>query len=195
MSANPYNSVLRSSLTRRLWLVISFAMLIPVGLALFSRWFEAEERSASLQTQELTTLSRDKASTLLFNARQVPADFARGLEGRYLVVLDGAGAPRFSSSTVPDELLQLFERRVPTAEDAPNGTTILAWYASGREWRGAMTHLQPSTPGDRMTATTVVVFAPEATFGSTASDLLPTVLALLALTVVIGFAVAAIVSE
>lgn len=58
MSANPYNSVLRSSLTRRLWLAITLAMLVPVGLALVSRWFEAEERRASLQNQELTTLSQ-----------------------------------------------------------------------------------------------------------------------------------------
>ena len=42
MSSNQYNSVLRSGLTRRLWLIITLAMLIPVGLALFSRWFEAE---------------------------------------------------------------------------------------------------------------------------------------------------------
>src|SRR5262245_34188937 len=104
MGANPYNSVLRSSLTRRLWLVITLAMLVPVGLALFSRWFDAEERRASLQNQDLSTLSREKASTLLFNARNVPADFSRGLDGRYLVVLDGAGITRFSSSTVPDEL-------------------------------------------------------------------------------------------
>ena len=67
-------------------------MLIPVSLALFTRWFEAEERRASLQNQELSALSRDKASTLLFNARVIPEDFARGLEGRYLVVLDGAGS-------------------------------------------------------------------------------------------------------
>ena len=81
MSSNQYNSVLRNGLTRRLWLVITLAMLIPVGLALFSRWFEAEERRASLQNQELTALSREKASTLLFNSREIPSDFARGLEG------------------------------------------------------------------------------------------------------------------
>ncbi len=74
---------MRSGLTRRLWLIITLAMLIPVGLALFSRWFEAEERRASLQNQELTALSREKASTLLFNSREIPSDFARGLEGRY----------------------------------------------------------------------------------------------------------------
>ncbi len=91
MSANPYNSVLRSGLTRRLWLLITLAMLVPVSLALLSRWFEAEERRASLQNQELTALSRDKASTLLFSSRDVPEDFAHGLDGRYLVVLDGAG--------------------------------------------------------------------------------------------------------
>ena len=195
MSANQYNSVLRNGLTRRLWLVITLAMLIPVGLALFSRWFEAEERRASLQNQELTSLSREKASTLLFNSREIPADFARGLEGRFLVVLDGAGNARFSSSPVPDELMQLIERRAPNADDAPGRTTVLAWYASGREWRGAMTYLQPRTPGDRLSASTVVVFAPEATLSSTASDLVPTALALLALTIVIAFAVAAIVSE
>jgi diguanylate cyclase (GGDEF)-like protein len=195
MSRNPYNSVLRSGLTRRLWLVIATAMFIPVGLALFSRWFEAEERRANLQNQELTTLSREKASTLLFNARKYPRDFAQGLDGRYLVVLDGAGTPLFSSSTVPQELVQLFERRAPQAVDAPNGSTILAWYASGREWRGAMTFLPPLTPGNSLSSNTVVVFAPEATFGSTASELIPTALGLLALTILVAFAVAAIVSE
>ena len=195
MSRNPYNSVLRSGLTRRLWLVIACAMFIPVGLALFSRWFEAEERRVNLQNQELTTLSREKASRLLFNARQYPRDFAQGLEGRYLVVLDGAGTALFSSSTVPQELVQLFERRAPQAVDAPSGTTILAWYASGREWRGAMTYLPPVNAGNPLTASTVVVFAPEATFGSTASELIPTALGLLALTILVAFAVAAIVSE
>ncbi|HWN45925.1 MAG TPA: EAL domain-containing protein, partial [Steroidobacteraceae bacterium] len=150
---------------------------------------------ASLQNQELTSLSREKASTLLFNSREIPSDFARGLEGRFLVVLDGAGTARFSSSPVPEELMQLIERRAPNADDAQGRTTILAWYASGREWRGAMTHLQPSTPENRLGASTVVVFAPEATMGSKASDLVPTALALLALTIVIAFAVSAIVSE
>ncbi len=195
MSANPHNSVLRNGLTRRLWAVMTLAMLIPVGLALFSRWFEAEERRASQQNQELTTLSRDKASTLLFNSRQVPGDFTRGLDGRYLVVLDGAGNTLFSSSTVPDELVQLLERRALNAEDTPGATTVLAWYASGREWRGAMTYLQPAAPGNRLTASTVVVFAPEATFGSTASDLVPTALALVALTIVIALVVATLVTE
>ena len=195
MSANQYNSVLRNGLTRRLWLVVTLAMLIPVGLALFSRWFEAEDRRASLQNQELTSLSREKASTLLFNSREIPRDFARGLDGRFLVVLDGDGTTRFSSSPVPDELMHLIERRAPNADDVPGHTTVLAWYASGREWRGAMTYLQPNSPGDRLTADTVVVFAPEATMGSTASDLVPTALALLALTIVIAFAVAAIISE
>ena len=135
MSGTPYNSVLRSGLTRRLWLIIFVAMLIPVGIALMAHWFEAEERRATLQNQELIALSRDKASTLLFSNRVLPADFARGLEGRYLVVLDGAGSARFSNTPVPDELVQLFARRSPHAIDAPSGTTILAWYASGREWR------------------------------------------------------------
>ena len=61
MSGGPYNSVLRSGLTRRIWLVVAIAMLIPVSLAMFTRWFEAEERRASLQNQELSALSRDKA--------------------------------------------------------------------------------------------------------------------------------------
>src|SRR4249920_1712260 len=98
MSGNPYKSVLRSGLTRRLWLIISIAMLVPVGLALFTRWFEAEERRASQQNQELTTLSREKASALLFNGRVVPENFARGLADRYLVVLDGTGSARFNST-------------------------------------------------------------------------------------------------
>ena len=195
MSANPYNSVLRSGLTRRLWLVIALAMLIPVGLALFSRWFEAEERRANLQNQELTALSREKASTLLFNSRTYPADFARGLDGRYLVVLDGVGATRFSSAPVPQELVQLFERSAPHVVDAPGGTAILAWYALGREWRGAMTYVPPVTAGDVLAASTVVVFAPEATFGSTATDLIPTALGLVLLTILVAFAVAALVTE
>jgi diguanylate cyclase (GGDEF)-like protein len=195
MSGNPYSSVLRSPLTRRLWLIISFAMLIPVGIAVLSRWFEAEDRRASVQNQELMALSREKASSLLFNTRGVPDDYARGLEGRYLVVLDGAGNARFSSSPVPDELVQLFARRSPHALDAPGATTILAWYASGREWRGAMTYVPPRRPNDALSANTIVVFAPEATFGVTLSELAPTALALLALAIFVAFAVAAIISE
>ncbi len=38
MSSNQYNSVLRNGLTRRLWFIISLAMLVPMGLALFSLW-------------------------------------------------------------------------------------------------------------------------------------------------------------
>jgi diguanylate cyclase (GGDEF)-like protein len=195
MSGNPYNSVLRSGLTRRLWLLITLAMLIPVGLSIFSRWFEVEERRTSLQNQELTTLSREKASTLLFNLGVVPEDFSRGLDGRYLVVLDGAGNARYSSSPVPQELVQLFEHRVPNVVQALPGTTVLAWYAAGREWRGAMTYTRPVRQDDPMSASTVVVFAPEATFGSGASELIPTSLGLVALTILMAFAVAAIVTE
>ena len=164
MSGGPYNSVLRSGLTRRVWLVVAIAMLIPVSLAMFTRWFEAEERRATLQSQELVALSRDKASAFLFNGRVIPHDFASGLEGRYFVLLDDSGAARFSSAPVPDELVLLFGQRVSHALDAPGGTTILAWYAAGREWRGAMTHVPA---GDSMAAGTVVAFAPEAPFGST----------------------------
>jgi diguanylate cyclase (GGDEF)-like protein len=195
MSGSHYSSVLRSSLTRRLWIIISVAMLVPVGLAVVSRWLEAEDRRASLQNQELMALSRDKASTLLFNSRGVPEDYARGLDGRYLVVLDGAGSSRFSSSPVPEELVQLFARRAPHAIDAPGGSTILAWYASGREWRGAMTYVPPVRNGDSLTANTVVVFAPEARFGNGASELAPMALGLFVLTIVVAFAVAAIISE
>jgi hypothetical protein len=165
MSGNPYNSVLRSGFTRRLWLIISVAMCIPVALGSLARWFDAEERRASLQNQELAALSRDKASTLVFNGREVPANFARGLEGRYLVVLDDAGTARFSSSPVPDELVELFARRATHAVDAPGGTTILAWFASGREWRGAMTHVPPLNEGDPSGPSTVVAFAPERASG------------------------------
>jgi len=161
MSGNPYSSVLRSGLTRRLWLIISVAMLIPVGLSLLSRWFEAEERRASLQKQELSTLSRDRASALLVNGRQIPVDYARALDGRYLVVVDGAGTARFTSAPVPDELVQLFSQRAPHAVDAPGGTTVLAWYASGREWRGAMTYVAPTRPDDPTSASTVIVFGLE----------------------------------
>src|SRR3954469_530921 len=195
MSGNHYSSVLRSSLTRRLWIIISLAMLIPVGLGVLSRWFEAEDRRASQQNQELIALSRDKASTLLFNSRGVPEDYARGLDGRYLVVLDGAGAARFSSSPVPEDLVQLFARRSPHAIDAPGGTTILAWYASGREWRGAMSYVPPGIPGDLSNANTVVVFAPEATFGNTFGEIAPMALGLVVLSIVIAFAVAGIGSE
>ena len=176
MSANPYNSVLRSGLTRRLWLLITLAMLVPLSLSLLSRWFDAEETRASLQNQELTALSRDKASTLLFSSRAVPEDFAYGLDGRYLVVLDGGGTARYRSSPVPEELVQLFGRRARQAEYAPSGTTILAWYAAGREWRGAVTYLPPAIPDNPNSSDTIVVFAPEATFGSTASALVPTAL-------------------
>jgi hypothetical protein len=183
MSGNPYSSVLSSGLTRRLWLIITLAMLVPVTLASLSRWFEAEERRATHQNQELTALSRDKASSLLFHARSVPEDFARELDGRYLVVLDGAGAARFSSSPVPDELIQLFGKRAPQAGDVAGGTTILAWYASGREWRGAMTRVPPNDSHDLLSANTVVVFAPEATFGATLSDGVPMALGLFALAI------------
>src|SRR5689334_23060532 len=173
MSGNPYNSVLRSGFTRRLWLIISVAMCIPVALGSLARWFDAEERRASLQNQELSALSRDKASTLMFNGREVPANFARGLEGRYLVVLDGAGTARFSSSPVPEELVELFARRATHAVDAPGGTTILAWYASGREWRGAMTPVVPPNEGYGPALATVVVFAPEVSFGASFVELVP----------------------
>src|SRR5688500_5391871 len=168
MSGYPYNSILRSGLTRRLWLISTLAMLIPVSIAMLSRWFEAEERHARLQNQELSALSRDKASTLMFSTRVVPEDFANGLDGRFLVVLDGSGAARYRSSPVPEELVQLFGRRAPNAVDAPGGTTILAWFAAGREWRGALTYLPPIIPVNPNTADTIVVFAPEATFGMTA---------------------------
>src|SRR5688572_28465439 len=195
MSQSPYNSVLRSGLTRRLWVLICLAMLIPVTIAMVSHWLEAEDRRASLQNQELIALSRDKASTLLFTARALPGDFARGLEGRYLVVLDGAGSARFSNTPVPDELVQLFAHRSPHAIDAPSGTTILAWYSAGREWRGAMTYLPPAVAGDLISANTVVVYAPEATFGAAAAELLPTALWLFALTVLVAFGVAALIVE
>ena len=77
----------------------------------------------------------------MFSARVVPEDFANGLDGRFLVVLDGTGAARYRSSPVPEELVQLFGRRAPNTVDAPGGTTILAWFAAGREWRGALTYL------------------------------------------------------
>ena len=89
-------------------------------------------------------MSRDRASALLFNGRKIPENFARGIAGRYLVVLNDAGGASYSSTPVPDELVQLFERRASHAVDAPGGTTILTWYASGREWRGAMTYVPPA---------------------------------------------------
>ena len=192
MSGGPYNSVLRSGLTRRIWLIVAIAMLVPVSLAMFTRWFEAEERRASLQNQELSALSRDKASSFLFNGRVIPQDFARGLEGRYLVLLDATGAARFSSTPVPEELVRPFGQRISHAVDAPGGTTILAWYASGREWRGAMTYVPP---GESAAGHTVVAFAPEASFGSTFMALVPTALGLLALVLLVSFAVAAVIAE
>jgi diguanylate cyclase (GGDEF)-like protein len=195
MSGTPYNSVLRSGLTRRLWLIISLAMLIPVAIAVLSHWLETEDRNTRLQNQELIALSRDKASVLLFGDRQLPADFARGLDGRYLVVLDGARAARYSNAPVPDELVQLFAQRAPHAVDAPSGTTVLAWYASGREWRGAMTWLPPRDAANPASASIVVVFAPERNFGDSLPELAPTALGLLALTLLIAFAVAALIGE
>jgi diguanylate cyclase (GGDEF)-like protein len=195
MSSNPYSSVLRSGLMRRLWLIIAVAMLVPVCLAVLSRWLEAEERRATLQNQELAALSRDKASMFLVNSRSMPDDFTRGLEGRYLVVLDGAGTARFTSAPVPDELVQLFGQRAPHAVEAPGGTTIFAWYASGREWRGAMTYVRPADANDRLAGYTVVVFAPEAAFGTALIELVPTGLGLIALALVMAFAAAAIITE
>jgi diguanylate cyclase (GGDEF)-like protein len=195
MSGTPYNSVIRSGLTRRLWLIIFFAMLLPVSLGFVTRWFEAEERRATLQNRELSALSRDKASALLFNPHQIPQDFASGLDSRFLVLLDGAGVARFSSSPVPDELVDLFHKRMNHAIGAPGGTTILAWYASGREWRGAMTHVPAVSPDDPAGSRTVVVFAPEASFGSEFASLVPTSLGLLALCLVVSFAAAAIIGE
>ena len=195
MSGNPYNSVLRSGITRRIWLIVTLAMLVPVSLALFARWFEAEEHRASLQNQELRALSRDKASAMLFNGGVLPGDFASGLEGHYLVVLDANGAARFSSTPVPEELVELFGRRAAHAVDAPGGTTILAWYASGREWRGAMTYVPASHAAGGAGASTVVAFAPGAAFGSTFTTLVPTALGLIALVLLIAFAVAAVIAE
>ncbi len=194
MSGNSYSSVLRSGLTRRLWFIISIAMLIPVCLSVLSRWMEAEERRTSRQNQELAALSRDKASMFLVNGRLAPPDFTRGIEGRYLVVLDASGVARFTSAPVSDELVQLFARRALHAIDAPGGTSILAWYASGREWRGAMSYV-PAESGHGRTGDTVVIFAPEATFGSTLAELLPMSLGLIALTLVMAFAAAALISE
>jgi diguanylate cyclase (GGDEF)-like protein len=195
MSGTPYNSVLRSGLTRRLWLLICLAMLVPVLLALLLNWLETEERRANLQGQELIALSRDKASSLLFNSHVVPVDFARGLDGRQLVVLDGGGTARFSNTPVPDELVQLFAKRAPRAVDTASGTTILAWYAAGREWRGAMTWLPPREPANSLSSSTVVVFEPERSFGAAAPELVPQALSLIALTVLIAFAVATLISE
>ena len=195
MSGNPYNSVLRSGITRRIWLIVALAMLVPVSLALFARWFEAEDRRAALQNQELRALSRDKASAILFNGRELPGDFASGLEGRYLVVLDTTGAIRFASSPIADDLVELFGRRAMHAVDAPGGTTILAWYSSGKEWRGAMTHVPASNQPQGMGASTVVAFAPGASFGSTFTTLIPTALGLFALVLLIAFAVAAVIAE
>jgi diguanylate cyclase (GGDEF)-like protein len=195
MSGNPYNSILRSGFTRRLWLMISLAMLIPVSLALVTRWLEAEERRASQQNQELTTLSREKASTLLFNQRRIPENFASGLAGRYLVVLDGTGVARFSSSPVPDELVELFQQRTTHAVDAPGGAAILGWFASGREWRGAMTYVPPAQPDDLLAANTVVAFAPEPVFGASLMEMVPSALGVLALLLAVSFGVATLIAE
>jgi hypothetical protein len=58
-----------------------------------------------------------------------------------------------------------------------------------------MTYVPPRRPNDALSANTIVVFAPEATFGVTLSELAPTALALLALAIFVAFAVAAIISE
>src|SRR6476659_1884054 len=49
--------------------------------------------------------------------------------------------------------------------------------------------------GDSATASTVVAFAPEASFGSTFVALVPTSLGLLALVLLVSFAVAALIAE
>jgi diguanylate cyclase (GGDEF)-like protein len=195
MSGDPYSSVLRSGLTRRLWIIISCAMFIPVGLGLLTRWFETEERRTTLQNQELTALSRDKASALVFSGDEISDEFARGLEGRYLVVLDGNGAARFSSSPIPDDLVQLFARRALHALEVPGHTTVLAWYAAGREWRGAMTYVPPPPGHAADDGETVVVFAPEATFGTTFTELVPTSVGILALVLLVALAAAAVIAE
>src|SRR6185436_15812739 len=100
-----------------------------------------------------------------------------------------------SSTPVPQELVELFGRRAAHAVDAPGGTTILAWYASGREWRGAMTWIPPAPGGEPFSGNTVVVFAPEVTFGSAFTELVPTALWLFALVLLLAFAVAALISE
>jgi diguanylate cyclase (GGDEF)-like protein len=195
MSGSTHNSVLRSGLTRRLWLLIFLIMSIPVAVAVVAHWLEIEERRATLQNQELIAVSRDKASTLLFNGRQVPPDFARGLDGRHLVVLDGAAIPRFSNVPVPEELAKLFVRRMPDAVDAASGTTILAWYATGREWRGAMTWLPSGTSSAEGPATLVVVYEPERSFGAAAPELVPRAIGLLALTALLAFGVSVLIAE
>jgi diguanylate cyclase (GGDEF)-like protein len=195
MSGTTQNPVLRSGLTRRLWLIISVAMLVPVAIAVLSHWLEIEERRATLQNQELVALSRDKAATLLFNSRNVPTDFARGLDGRHLVVLDGAGMARFSTAPVPDELTQLFARRVPVAIDTASGTTILAWYAAGRDWRGAMTWLPPRDAAQVHATHVVVVYEPERGFGSAVPEVAPRALGLVVLTIVIAFAISVVIGE
>jgi len=195
MSGNPYNSVLRSGLTRRLWLIIALAMLIPLGVAFVTRWLADEDRRAAHQNQDLTSLSRERAATLLFNGGEVPQDFARGLAGRYLVVLDGSGSALYSNTAVPDELLQLFHRRAGTSAAVTGDTTLLAWFASGREWRGAMTFLPPNDPADTFNRDSVVVFAPEPASDVTLSELLPGALLILALSVAVSFAAAVLIGE
>ena len=111
MSASPYNSILRSGLLRRLWLIVALAMAIPVALLYATHLLAEAERTAEQQGRQLMALSRERAATLLFNQQIVPPDFARGLGDQYLVVLDRTGTARFSNTAIPEELVQLFHRR------------------------------------------------------------------------------------
>jgi hypothetical protein len=135
MSGNPYNSILRSGFTRRLWLIIALAMLIPVSIAVLSRWFEAEERRARLQNQELSALSRDKASTLMFSASRA-RNFADGPMAISSWCSMARAVRRYRSSRYPKNSCR---KRAPRAKPSTlRSTTILAWFAAGREWRGAL---------------------------------------------------------
>ena len=111
-------------------------------------------------------LARQGVDAAVQFARVVPEDFASGLDGRYLVVLDGTGAARYRSSPVPEELVQLV--RAPRAECRRRAGR----HDDPRLVRGgprmARRHDLPaaeSCPAIRTRADTIVVFAPEATFG------------------------------
>jgi hypothetical protein len=77
------------------------------------------------QNQELSALSRDKASTLMFSARWCQA--ANGLDGRFLVVFDGTGGARYRSSPVRRAALRAPRARIPSTRPE---VMILAWFAA-----------------------------------------------------------------
>ena len=173
MSGNPYNSVLRSGLTRRLWLIIALAMLIPVGLAFSRAGSRPKSAAPRLQNQELTALSReqgvDAAVQRRRRARRISRADSKAATWWCSMARRGALQQHARCPTNCVQLVRTAARRTPSMRRA--APRILAWYASGREWRGAMTYVPPRDADDAVGHSTVVVFAPEPAFGATFTEL------------------------